>query len=231
MADVLIDPIRSTVGIDSVERTTLEVPLGGIPGGTVVVLCEPGTLECYGPEVMNRLAEHGFESLAAETTLAGGPAVVSALLRRAAERGWSPEQVGMVGLGIGGRVVLDAATQMEFGAAVSMSATEPGTVPGPLATPWLGLFGRDDPGVCPRSLAALSSALNDDSNTFSQIVSYAGAGRHFYSHGDDDGRGYAAWYDGWQRTTEWLAARVAPRLTPLALQWRARNRAEEPGIR
>ena len=130
----------------------------------------------------------------------------------------------MVGLGVGGRVVLDTATRLDFGAAVSMSPTAPDrAVPGTLVTPWLGLFGQDDPEVCAQSLATLGSALNSGSNTFSQIVSYPGAGKSFYAHGDDDGQGYAAWYDGWQRTTEWLAARVAPRLTPLARQWRARN--------
>ena len=43
----------------------------------------------------------------------------------------------------------------------------------------------------------------------------AGKGRDFYDR-TEDGVSYAASYDGWQRTVEWLNARVAPMLTPLA---------------
>lgn len=218
---VVIQPTRSTVGAQPV----LEIALPGVPRGLVLLLCDRGGLERDATEVMNRLAEHGFESLAAE---AHGPDLLQPLLARSAERGWEPEQIGMVGLGVGGRAVLEAATELRLGAAVSFSPTgEHGVADDPtraLVTPWLGMFGADDPAVSAEVVGDLAGRLSTESDVYSSVVTYPGVGRDFYRH-HDDGVSYAASYDGWQRAVEWLELRVAPRLTPLAERWRRRKTA------
>ncbi|MGH3431817.1 MAG: dienelactone hydrolase family protein [Thermocrispum sp.] len=208
---VMIKPTRSAIG----ERPVLEIALGGAPRGLVLLLCDDGGLERDATEVMNRLAEHGFESLAAEV----GP--LAPLVERATERDWSQEQIGLVGLGAGGLAVLQAAADLRLGAAVSLSPAGSLSDVGAVVTPWLGLFGAQDPGATADGVRALADRLRAGSDVYTRVVSYPGVGREFY-HRSGDGVSYAASYDGWQRTMEWLELRVAPRLTPLAERWRRR---------
>ncbi|MET8427909.1 dienelactone hydrolase family protein [Nocardia sp. NPDC004860] len=228
---VLIPPARSTVAVATATVPVLEISLGSIPQGFVLVLCDRGGLDRDADVVMNLLAEHGYESLAVEA----GPARVrpELLVECAAERGWADEQIGMVGLGSGGRAVLSAAAEFRFGAAVSMSPTvDPDTgspasladFEGAMRTPWLGLFGAVDPDVAIADVDALANRLRTGSEVFTHTVIYPGVGRDFY-RGGSTGLGYAASYDGWQRTIEWLVARVAPRLTPRAERWSRRRTA------
>lgn len=228
---VMISPTRSTVACGEGELPVLELSLGGTPRGLVLVLCDEFGLDRDAPRIMNRLALHGYCSLAAEVAQPHGEHV-RRLVETAAERDWTPDQIGMVGLGLGGLACLEAAASLRLGAAVSLSPTvEAGTAGtgSPLAevaeviTPWLGLFGEDDPGALPVETHALRARLYERSDVHTQVVTYPGVGRDFPSRGDD-GLGYAACYDGWQRTVEWLELRVAPRLTPLAERWR-RHRA------
>ncbi|MGX7698370.1 dienelactone hydrolase family protein [Gordonia polyisoprenivorans] len=228
MTTVMITPTSTVITLDAVETAIREITLGGSPEGIVILAVEPGLLDVLGVEIMNRLAEDGYESLAAGCDTGR----LDGLLDRAGSRGWTPEQVGILGLGRSGQLVLEAATLLEFGAAVSISAThkpEGSTgrltdhVRGSLSTPWLGLFGSADPGADHHAITELTRTLDANSLVHSEIVRYPGVSREFYRHADQDGLSYGAWYDSWQRTIEWFGARVAPRPTPLALKWRERG--------
>ncbi|PPJ25569.1 dienelactone hydrolase family protein [Nocardia nova] len=224
---VLIRPMSSTLAGDATSVPVLEISLGATPRGLVLLICGPGDLHRAGPALMNRLAEHGYESIAAET--GHGDRGVDVLVARASERDWTAEQIGLLGVGRGGRSVLTVAAERDFAAAVSFcDGAEPndGTplrdFDGLIRTPWLGLFGADDPGVTADDLGLLTTQLASRSRVYAQVVSYPRVGADFYRHGED-GPSYAASYDGWQRTIEWLDARVAPRLTPRARRWRERR--------
>jgi len=219
---VLIEPTEASIETADGVVPVREVALGSTPRGLAVVLHDPATPAVEIVEAMNRLALDGYESLAAVADVRSLPD----LMRRAAERGWDSEQIGMIGLGHGGTVVLAAAQEMVFGAAVSISA-EPDVArvcAAPiLRTPWLGLFGEQG-GPTAEEVGALARALETGSDVFSRLVVYPGVGRDFH-RGTESGIRYSASYDGWQRTSEWLNARVASRLTPLAVAWRARQSA------
>lgn len=248
---VRIEPDRSSIETPDGPLDLVEIALGGTPRGMVLLLCEQGGLEREAVDVVNILAQHGYESLATEIVVgtsgelpetedplgAGGVAQhLNAVVRVATERGWEPEQMGMVGLGLGGRAVLAAASSLHLGAAVSLSPTMNHTAidgatlllnetPPTICTPWLGLFGDRDPAAPPEDVRALARSLDGRSDEYTQVVRYANVGRDFYQR-SGDGVSYAASHDGWQRTVEWLDARVTPILTPLARQWRRRQDTE-----
>src|SRR5690606_32940580 len=102
-----------------------QIRLPGLPRGAVIVLCAPGDLADGGRETMNRLAEHGYETLAADLSSvpddAQAVAQVRALLEHLTSWGWSGEEVGLVGYAEGGRVALRAAAETVLGAAISIS--------------------------------------------------------------------------------------------------------------
>jgi carboxymethylenebutenolidase len=179
---------------------------------------------------MNDLAEHGYESVAADlgpdTAEDDGAALghLRTLLDRLAARGWDLDQIGVVGYGSGGRAALLAAAAMELGAAVSVRPVLPAGLDaravGPVRTPWLGLFGALD--ERPKgSVAAFDAALAASSPVFTQVVVYPGVTGEFVHDGLHP-LTHAAAYDSWQRTVEWLNARVVPRPTPLARAWNDR---------
>jgi dienelactone hydrolase len=91
-----------------------------------------------------------------------------------------------------------------------------------LKAPWLGLFGGLDRRAGAAETDELSRRLRACGDVFSQVVRYADVGAEFHRQ-SSDGLTYAASYDAWQRVFEWFDARVAPRLTPLALAWRERS--------
>lgn len=219
---IMIDPARSTLDTAEGPLPALEISLPGTPHGIVLLLCDGGTLDSDGATRMNHLAEDGYDTLAVEVD-DGVLDVLPVLLQRAAERGWSAEQVAVVGIGSGGLAALTAAANHELAAAVSFSAPLHGTATpdGPLRTPWLGMFGADDVAAPIDDVRALVKAV-DASDIFTQVVRYPRVGPDFHAR-LDDGVNYAASYDGWQRTVEWLNARVAPRLSPLAVAWRSRQ--------
>ncbi|MGW1785649.1 dienelactone hydrolase family protein [Streptomyces sp. NPDC002143] len=175
---------------------------------------------------MNRLAEHGYASIAADLS-AGGPtdgelvAGAGALLSTLVGQGWSYDQVGVIGYGFGGRVAFLAATAFELGASVSVSPraadsvrTDPAAAS--LRTPWLGLFGESDGCAEDPSPSELGAELGATSPAHTSIMTYPAG--DFYRDSTDPAR-HAAAFDSWQRTVEWLNRRVAPRPTPLALAW------------
>ncbi|KOU59802.1 hypothetical protein ADK57_32250 [Streptomyces sp. MMG1533] len=199
-----------------------EIRLGGVPRGAVVLLTEAGD-PVDTAEVMNRLAEQGYETFAAEVSGDGGaPDALRALLGRAGARGWAGEQVGLVGYGVGAQVALRAAEELELGAAVSVAPTRlPKTLA--LRTPWLGLVGVPD-AQAEAAVRRVSRELALHAPVHTELVGYRGLGGSFH-HDPADQRAHAAAFDCWQRTVEWLNLRVVPRLTPLARQWRARRPA------
>lgn len=215
---ILIQPTRTELA-DGV--AALEIRLGGTQRGLVILFTDDTTPEVEVHEAMNTFAMEGFESLA----LTASPGIEVLAEARARMCGWSAEQTGIVGIGAGGTLALDLARRRTFGAAVSISpvpdvaavAAEP-----VLCTPWLGLFGADAGDVTTPDLVRLQKLLDEGSDVFSRVVLYPGVGADFHRR-TEDGISFSASYDGWQRTTEWLLARVAARLTPFAESWRARQ--------
>jgi carboxymethylenebutenolidase len=218
-------------------RRDLEVAsvfLGGVPRGGVALLTGAGGLQHMElVDAMNRLAEHGYESVAAEvgsTPEDEGDEVVLGHLRtlvaRLEGRHWSLDQIGVVGYGYGGHVALLAATSMALGAGVSVNAIPTDAVrrrPAPsVCTPWLGMFGDRAGDFAPGETAAFGAAIAATSPVFTQVVTYPGVGAELV-HDGTDALGHAAAYDSWQRIVEWLNARVVPRPTPLARAWAERR--------
>jgi carboxymethylenebutenolidase len=211
----------------------LRIDLGGVPRGAVVVLPTAGALHRDAGAVMNRLAAQGYESVAMDVSAAAGGSagLVEAAMTGLAQRGWSAEQVGLIGYGAGGgpAALMAAATGASLGAAVSVApvwTAEPASALRSAArsahllrTPWLGLFGSGDANAPARAVAALAEALGTRAPVFSQLVVYPGVAGAFYLD-SAQAAVHAAAYDSWQRTVEWLNLRVVPRLTPRAQAWR-----------
>jgi carboxymethylenebutenolidase len=215
------------------------INLGGVPRGAIILLCNRGALESAAVEGMNGLAEHGYESIAADVSPDGDPDVspawsddadaraladVQVLIDQLAARGWSSEQIGVVGYGFGGRTALQAASEYVLGAAISVDAS--GVVAErptrAVRTSWLGMFGELDSASPPAGVRALGRALRDQSPVFTQVVIYPGVTGDFYQN-PRESIAHAAAFDSWQRVIEWLNARVVPRPTPLAIEWRNRQ--------
>lgn len=219
MSDViLIEPSRTELA-DGVPA--LEIRLGGTQRGLIVLLTDDATPEVEVIEAMNTFAMEGFESLALRVS----PGVETLAEARAKMCGWSAEQIGIVGIGAGGTLALDLARTRQFGAAVSLSPVPDvaSVAAAPvLSTPWLGLFGAGAGDVTAAELVRLQKVLDDGSDIFSRVVVYPGVGADFHRR-TEDGISFSASYDGWQRTVEWLLARVAARLTPFAVSWRERQ--------
>lgn len=227
MSDVVrIQPTPATIVVDGGDVPVQEISLGGVPRGLVIFLGEHGDDTNEAAEIMNAVAEHGYESIAAEVSATGdGSKLMEALLDRGSSRDWAREQIGLIGIGAGGTAVLEAATRLECAAAVSLSpTTEPPdrpatTVSDGVRTPWLGMYGELDPHLQEQS--RLDDQLRNANDVFTRVVVYPGVGHDFHRHGRD-GISYAASYDAWERTIEWLNARVKPRETPLARAFRSR---------
>jgi carboxymethylenebutenolidase len=217
-----------------------QVDLGGIPRGAVLVMSADGAFEHEAAPILNDLAVHGYESVAADMTATEGTddalmQVVAELLQHVGKRGWQSEQIGVIGYGRGGRLALLACSHFGLGAAVSISprhlftsddhlSPEITELASTVRTPWLGMYGENDPAVPDTAYAELDRALRLDSPAYTQLVRYPGVGGDFYRKSSESHE-IAASYDYWQRTIEWLNLRVAPRLTPLAQAWRHRQAA------
>lgn len=221
-----IEPTAIRLPIHTAELNGLEIALTPEPRGLVLLLCAAGRLEIDAGGTMNALAEHGYATIAIDVAARGqGDAVLvenlCAAVNHALGAGWEPDQIGMVGYRLGGRAVLLGAMDLELGAAVSISPTDPASInlsyPG-VRTPWLGIFAHRDPSTSPAQVRALHNHLHNVSNAYISVVSYD-AGAEFFRDPADPAVHSAA-FDGWQRTVEWLDLRVAPPPTPLALAWR-----------
>lgn len=219
MSDVIIiQPTRTELAEDV---PAFEVRLGGTQRGMIILLSDDATPEIEVVEAMNTFAMEGFESIAVWAE----PGVDTLAEEQATSYGWLPEQIGVVGIGTGATMALDLARRRQLGAAVSLSPApdlaEVSASP-ELRTPWLGLLGAEAGDLAPADVVRLRRVLADGSDVFSQVIVYPGVGADFHRR-SEDGISFAASYDGWQRTVEWLLARVAARLTPLARAWRERQ--------
>jgi carboxymethylenebutenolidase len=226
----LIPTTRMVTGAHA-SITVAEITLGAFPRGAVLVLGDAGGLERTA-QVMNLLAEHGYETLAVDLCGRTHESYwVTLMLERLAERGWQWEQIGVLGYHGAALLALRTATRHRLGAAVSLdipqcalclpaidqSATQ-------LQTPWLGLSGAAEADSPAALLAAHWDRRHRAGLVHSRFVSYRGVPEHFLLDSGDTAA-HAAAFDSWQRTVEWLDARVVPRLTPRSLAWRSRLRS------
>jgi carboxymethylenebutenolidase len=245
---IRIQPAQSEVATPAGILRTLEVRLGGLPRGAALVIFDERQMDQEGPRVLNGLAEHGYECLAAEVlpTVANGAATsdhdlmrpVAALLSTLGEWGWALQQVGVLGYGLGGRVALLAAADFEVGAAVSISPTDlsgalSADLPSlaqaarPVRAPWLGLFAEAPEQLSLQAVRELDRMLDTRSPVYTQLVTYPGVSGDFYQNSAESSA-HAASFDAWQRTLEWLNLRVVPRPSPYAELWEL-NKARRPG--
>ena len=240
-ATVRITPQRERIVREGGKLDLAEIHLGGVPRGAVIVLCSEEQAEGDDEHVLNQLAAHGYEGLAA--TVRGSDwtldrlKYVESLLERLAVRGWRPEQIGVIGYGIQSAAALQVSAGWGFGAAVAVSPTEMPAEAAHLArvlsdvvprvdTPLLIMTGAQDPAFPPTTITTLEGVLRSRAQAYTEVVSYPGVTAHFYQRSTESLE-LAASFDYWQRTIEWLDARVEPRLTPLALAWRERRASAE----
>jgi carboxymethylenebutenolidase len=234
-AAVRIPLLLSDIPASSGPLPIAQLNLGGVPRGAVILLCHEGALSGDAAERMNRLAEHGYESVAADLAASradhpDGALVtdVGALLGRLAERGWTSEQIGLIGYGLGARAALLAAAEHTFGVAMSIGPAglaggveSLADLSGKLYTPWLGMFGVGTGGNQLAEAERVDTALRG-SPAYTEVVSYRRVPDDFYLN-PREWVTYAAAYDSFQRVIEWLDAHVVPRPTPLADLWRRRQ--------
>jgi len=231
-----ITPKRIDVEVAGSTLPVARLDLPGVPRGAVILLGEADRLGDRVVELMNGLAEHGYESLAADLgalgTLRDDAAAIaglSALIDHLGDaRDWHGQQIGVIGFGYGGRIALRAAAELDLGAAVSISPSDlSGSHDGrpaltdsarPVDTPWLGMFGAFDDDAPPAAVARLRERLTDPSPAYTEFVTYPGVDGDFF-HESAEALGHAAMFDSWQRVIEWFNLRVVPRPTPRAEIW------------
>ena len=127
--------------------------------------------------------------------------------------GFTPEQIGIVGFCMGGRVTFLVALERALGAAVGFYGGGIVTARFPqfpalvdrveeLKTPWLGLFGDQDQGIPVADVEQLRNAL-EKAPVDTHIVRYEDADHGFHC---DVRPAYnpAAAKDGWERTLAWF---------------------------
>lgn len=229
--DVRIDPEVTTVTVAGVTVRESALLLGGVPRGAAVIVLGPdGLRSLESVELMNSLAQHGYESVLAEPEDLGqeddvARRVVQHLVDRMTARGWTHEQMGLLGYGQGARAVLVAAAETTFGAAVSLPR-DPRQLLVPdrvveLRTPWLGMVGLGPQRRLSSELAVYRDEVAAASTEHVSLIGFSGVAHCL----DDtsDARAHGVAFDAWQRTAEWLNTRVEPRPTPLAIAWRERQ--------
>ncbi len=212
-----------------------EIGLGGVPRGAVIVLCDTEQLT-EAAEVMNGLAEHGYESSAADLSDCGrvnGDPIqsVGALLSHLGERGWEHEQLGILGYGYGGWLSLRAEAAYTLGAAVSIAPAQPAGAEdtttralATLQTPWIAMTAAQDASGVADTLLGVDEMRYSQVAVYTEVVRYPGVPEAFYRE-SVEGVAHAAAFDSWQRTIEWLNLRVVPRLTarPRRAAWARRS--------
>ena len=128
--------------------------------------------------------------------------------------GFTDDRIGIVGFCFGGRVTFLTSLERALGAAVGfygggiVAARLPGFAPligrvGQLRTPWLGLFGDEDPSIPVDDVEQLRAALQD-APVPSEVVRYAGAEHGFHCDARPSYDKEAA-TDAWKRTLAWFA--------------------------
>jgi carboxymethylenebutenolidase len=222
----LVPATRSVTDAD-VTVPVAEIELGPFPRG-VVLLLSPAEDEAATAQVMNRVAQHGYETLAVDlTTVSDASHWVQLMLKRLVDRGWTQEQIGVVGYRAGADLALRTAAACDLGAAVSVDMPGSAQLPREIErmlrlsqTPWLGLAAGTQPQTAYADLVSRWRHLDRTAAVHTQFVCYPGV-LEGYSIASGNTQAHAAAFDSWQRTVEWLDARVLPRLTPRSEAWRA----------
>jgi carboxymethylenebutenolidase len=159
-------------------------------------------------EVMTHLGALSADGLAAD---------IDATLEFLATQGFGARATAVIGFCMGGSVVVLTAARHPLGAAVTYYGG--GVAKGrfgmpPLAelapelqTPWLGLFGDEDPSI-PADQVELLRTEAKKASVPSEVVQYPGAGHAFHTDGRDSYHAASA-EDGWKRTLDWLGAHMA----------------------
>jgi len=117
-----------------------------------------------------------------------------------ADRGISPDRMGIIGFDLGGSVALLIAAQRTLGAAVTVSAALAAGLPSladaaaELTCPWLGIFG--EPGETDVDVDELRDTAAK-SEVATNVVVYPSSGHRF----DADPEAAA---DAWERTLNWF---------------------------
>ncbi|GIU87020.1 MAG: carboxymethylenebutenolidase [Acidimicrobiia bacterium] len=138
---------------------------------------------------------------------------VDAALDHLRGRGHPDRRIAVVGFCFGGRVSFLVAARRALGAAVGfygggiVTARFPRFPPlvgeaAGLRTPWLGLFGDEDPSIPVEDVERLRAALAGAA-VAGEVVRYAGAGHGFHCDARADHHPRAA-ADAWARTLAWL---------------------------
>ena len=210
--------------------------------GAVVVIQEAFGVNDHIEDVTRRFADAGYHAVAPELfhRAGGGTAPyddfskvlplfegltdaaflvdVDAALAHLTAAGFAPEQIGIVGFCMGGRVTFLVAVERAIGAAVGFYGG--GIVTGrfpqfptlverveELQTPWLGLFGDQDEGIPVSDVEQLRKAL-ESAPVDTHIVRYADAGHGFHCDVRPAYEPDAA-KDGWERTLAWFEEHLA----------------------
>jgi carboxymethylenebutenolidase len=143
---------------------------------------------------------------------------VDATLSYLRTAGWGNASTGIVGFCMGGRATFLTSARRALGAAVGfygggiVSSRRPGVAPiveeaSSLKTPWLGLFGDQDPSIPIEEVELLRVALAA-AQVKNEIVRFSDAGHGFFCDRRDSYNADAA-EDAWQRTLHWLRAHLA----------------------
>ena len=148
---------------------------------------------------------------------------IEAAVNHLADQGFPLASTGIVGFCMGGSVVVAAATEHPFGAAVSfygggIAAGRFGFPPlvelAPmLKSPWLGLFGDLDPTIPPEQVEQLRLEATK-ATVPTSIVRYAEAGHGFHCDARPTAYHEAAAKDAWAKALDWFARFLQPRLQP-----------------
>jgi DNA polymerase-4 len=145
---------------------------------------------------------------------------LDATLKYLADQGFSPAETGIVGFCMGGSVVMVAASEHAFGAAVTFYGG--GVLTGrfgfpplvavapDLRSPWLGLFGDRDESIPPEQVELLRGEAAKSAVPTS-IVRYPEAGHGFHCDARPQNYDEAAAHDGWAKTLDWFGRYLAPR--------------------
>src|SRR4051794_37391119 len=114
MSDVIrIEPAVTWMPVGARTVPVADIALGGGPRGAGLLLAEPGELSRSVPAITNRLAQHGFDSAAAEVAPADTDdtvhGLVEELMAHLGRRGWRRDQVGVIAYGTAARAAYLAA--------------------------------------------------------------------------------------------------------------------------
>lgn len=230
--DVRIKPEVSTTTIAGIAVQVSSLLLGGVPRGAAVVITGPDGLNSVeAVDTMNALAQHGYESVLVDS-IGPGPdddfdrALIRHSIERLSSRGWTHEQVAVIGYGRGARAALLAASETTYGAAISIprdlrQLVTPIRIT-TVQTPWLGMVGLGAGDELTAELAALRDEITASSGQHTSLVGYPGVAHCL--HDSTEPLVHSASFDCWQRTAEWLNIHVEPRPTPGGEAWRERQK-------